>query len=264
MKRKASKRRFTRSAAGLAGALLFALTGTPAIADAPAATQAMAPANGLRGLVRVTAEDTREVFKAPVHWRQPEWRSAVYKALVVAGAMALADESVRDHLQEHRTQRTDRIADAFEPFGSQYAAGVLLGYGLIGTLADKPGARSVALDGAVSSVIAAGLVVPALKEITGRSRPRVDQGAHDFHPFSGSASFPSGHTAEAFALATVIAENNDRLWVKGLAYGVATLVAYSRMESDAHFLSDVTAGAMIGVGVARHVVKLDRERRRSR
>ena len=100
--------------------------------------------------------------------------------------------------------------------------------------------------------------MPALKFVTGRSRPRKNLGTSDFHPFNGGASFPSGHTAAAFALAATIAEHEDRAWIKGLAYGVASLVGYARIDHDAHFASDVTAGAFIGVGVAKRVARLNR------
>ena len=119
----------------------------------------------------------------------------------------------------------------------------------------------MALDGTVSSLIAAGLVVPALKELTGRSRPNAGLGHMTPNPFSGAESFPSGHTTEAFALATSIAQNYDQRWIKGLAYRVAGLVGYARVEHDAHWLSDVTAGAFIGIGVAKEVSALHRARR---
>jgi membrane-associated phospholipid phosphatase len=86
-------------------------------------------------------------------------------------------------------------------------------------------------------------------------------GATDFHPFGGGGPFPSGHTAAAFTIAASIAQNNGKRWVKGLACGVAGMVAYSRMESDAHWLSDVTASAFIGIGIAKQVVELDHGRR---
>ena len=213
------------------------------------------------GFGKTVVFDTREVFKAPVRWRKPDWRSVGIKAAVVVGSLALLDEPVRDYVQDHKGSTTERIANAFEPFGAEYALGALAGFAAFGTLAGKPAARNVALDGTVSSLIAAGLVVPALKELTGRSRPNAGLGAHDFNPFSGAESFPSGHTAEAFALAASIAENYDQRWIKGLAYGVAGLVGYARVEHDAHWLSDVTAGAFIGIGVAREVSALHRARR---
>jgi len=66
----------------------------------------------------------------------------------------------------------------------------------------------------------------------------------------GGASFPSGHTATAFALATSLAlysKNKKTGWV----YIVfAALVGYSRIYLSQHFPRDVFAGAIIGIGVA--------------
>jgi membrane-associated phospholipid phosphatase len=107
------------------------------------------------------------------------------------------------------------------------------------------------------------MIVPVLKKAAGRSRPNTGQGATDFNPFNGGESFPSGHTAEAFTIAASIAENYDAAWVKGLSYGVAGLVGYARMEHDAHWLSDVTASAFIGIGVVKQVSRLNRGRRGS-
>lgn len=241
--------------------MLAQLCATVALAqDAPEASgAAKCESCGLR---RAVVEDTERVFTAPLRWEHADWRTVTREALIVAGTMALLDDPVRDYMQNHRSASTDRIAKTFEPFGAEYVAGVLLGYALVGKLANKPNARKTALDGTVSTLIAAGLIAPALKSITGRSRPRTDQGAFDFHPFGGGASFPSGHTAAAFALATSIAKNNDHLWVKGLSYGVATLVGYARVEHDAHWLSDATASAFIGMAVGKSVSGLNREHRR--
>jgi membrane-associated phospholipid phosphatase len=208
------------------------------------------------------AGDVREVFSAPAKWQAPEWRSVAWKSVVVAGAIAWLDQPTRDYLQRHRSDRSQRIADAFEPFGAEYALGTLAGFALFGTLADKPTARAVALDGTMSSLITSVLVVTPLKEIAGRSRPNAGNGAHDFNPFGGGESFPSGHAGEAFTLAASIAENYHRAWIGGLSYGIAGLVGYARMEHDAHWLSDVTASAFIGIGVARHVTKTNHERRK--
>jgi membrane-associated phospholipid phosphatase len=213
------------------------------------------------GFGKTVVFDTREVFKTPTHWQKSDWRSVGLKAAIVVGSLAFLDKPVRDYVQEHKGDTTERIASAFEPFGAEYAIGALAGFAAFGKLANKPVARNVALDGTVSSLIAAGLIVPVLKELTGRSRPNAEQGAHDFNPFSGAESFPSGHTTEAFALAASIAQNYDQGWIKGVAYGVAGLVGYARIEHDAHWLSDVAAGAFIGIGVAREVSALHRARR---
>jgi len=213
------------------------------------------------GLVKTVIADTGEVFTAPVRWRKSEWRSAAIKAGAVTASMLFLDERVRDHVQDHRNDTTDRIANAFEPFGAEYSVAVLGGFALIGHFAEKPRALELAFDGTASLFISAGLITPGLKFVTGRSRPSAELGSSDFHPFGGGESFPSGHTTAAFAVAGSIATHYDELWVKGLSYGVAGLVGYSRIVHDAHWLSDVTAGAFIGIGVAHEVATLNLERR---
>lgn len=213
------------------------------------------------GFGKALAQDTRAAVTEPARWGKHEWRSAAWKSALVVGSIALLDEPAHDYLDRHRNATSQRVADAFEPFGAEYALGTLAGFALIGSLGDAPRARSAALDGAVSTLITSGLIVPVLKWSTGRSRPNADLGAHDFNPFNGGESFPSGHTAEAFTIAASIAENYHRPWISGLSYSVAGLVCYARMEHDAHWLSDVCAGAFIGIGVAKQVSKLNRERR---
>jgi membrane-associated phospholipid phosphatase len=72
--------------------------------------------------------------------------------------------------------------------------------------------------------------------------------------FPSVASFPSGHTGAAFALAGVIsARYRDHRWVPWVAYGAATLVGLSRITLQAHFPSDVFVGGVLG-GTLGHFV----------
>ena len=62
---------------------------------------------------------------------------------------------------------------------------------------------------------------------------------------SGNDSFPSGHTANAFAAATTL--NLRYGWRIGFpAYGVSTLVGVARVEANKHYWRDVIGGAAIG------------------
>jgi membrane-associated phospholipid phosphatase len=246
-------------AAGFLLAVTIQLCCASAVAQAQAQEEETGPPCDFCKLGKTITGDVREVFTEPTRWQAPDWGSVAWKSVVVAGSIALLDQRARDYLQRHRSEGSQRVADAFEPFGAEYALGTLAGFALVGALADKPTARAVAVDGTVSSLIASGLIVTTLKKITGRSRPNTGNGPHDFNPFNGGESFPSGHTAEAFTLATSIAESYHRPWISGLSYGIAGLVGYARMEHDAHWLSDVTASAFIGIGVARHVSKADHE-----
>ena len=71
---------------------------------------------------------------------------------------------------------------------------------------------------------------------------------------SNYLSFPSGHTANAFAWATVAAHHYG-LKVAVPAYLLAGLVGVGRLETNVHYLSDVVAGATLGILVGRSVVR---------
>lgn len=75
------------------------------------------------------------------------------------------------------------------------------------------------------------------------------------NPLKAKGSFPSGHTASAFAVATVVARRySNHRWVPFVAYGVAGLVAFSRVSLTTHFVSDVFFGGALGYSVGRFVV----------
>jgi undecaprenyl-diphosphatase len=70
----------------------------------------------------------------------------------------------------------------------------------------------------------------------------------------GNWSFPSGHTAAAFASATVI----SRLWPRWAPafFSLASVVGFSRVYGGAHYPGDVTAGALIGSVLAEAVRRM--------
>jgi membrane-associated phospholipid phosphatase len=64
---------------------------------------------------------------------------------------------------------------------------------------------------------------------------------------SGNDSFPSGHTAVAFASATTLYRRYG--WEFGVpAYALATLTGAARVAGQKHYWYDVVAGAVIGGG----------------
>lgn len=121
-------------------------------------------------------------------------------------------------------------------------------------------ARTATLGLRMTEAIAAATVVTALGKLTvGRTRPQV---SHDSSRAVGFlrgiegdlwTAFPSGHTAIAFATASVLdrqlgrwhPERRTAIAVAG--YTVATLAGAARMYDDRHWLSDVLGGAAVGV-----------------
>ena len=71
----------------------------------------------------------------------------------------------------------------------------------------------------------------------------------DTRPDGTALSFPSGHTANVFAGATMLSmEYGDQYrWVPYVSYGVATGVGVMRMANNKHYISDVLFGAGLGI-----------------
>jgi len=113
---------------------------------------------------------------------------------------------------------------------------------------------AIAADGFEAVILSAAVITPVLKFSIGRARPYQEEGPSSFHPFGGDLSFPSGEATEAFAIASVVAAHPAPLWVKGGAWALAGAVGWARLHADAHWASDVVAGALIGSSVGQWVV----------
>jgi len=73
--------------------------------------------------------------------------------------------------------------------------------------------------------------------------------------YLGAGGFPSGHTLAAFSIATIFADRyRHHRWVRWVAYTGAGAIAFSRITQQAHFPSDVFAGAVLGYTTAHFVV----------
>lgn len=213
-------------------------------------------------LPRLAWDDAGHVITAPARWDSPDWLKAGGAVLAIGTAMAL-DRSTEQEMARHRTASADRLAKAVQNLGGAPSVLIAGGAWLAGVAFKDPEIRATGVDAMATMGIAQLLLAIPLKEITGRSRPEADKGAHDFHPFDGGQSFPSGHTVQAFALASVIAEHADSPWVSCLSYGLAGLVGAARVEQRQHFLSDVVAGGLIGTFVGKTVVCYNQSRRGS-
>ncbi len=112
--------------------------------------------------------------------------------------------------------------------------------------------RRAAVHGLTSLAVTATAVNVAVKPLARRRRP--DRVAQDV-PIARqvrmplSRSFPSGHTASAFAFATGVGQMSPTAAVPLRA--LAAVVAYSRVHTGVHYPGDVLAGALIGTTLAQ-------------
>jgi membrane-associated phospholipid phosphatase len=160
----------------------------------------------------------------------------------LAGLSRFGDVSVRSSFQ--------RSGDSFGNLGDRAGQGstvvpLTAALFLAGQFSRDSKFQAVTYDIAQATLIN-GVYTYGLKQVVHRTRP---DGSNDM-------SFPSGHTSNAFAWATVANRHyGPRVGVP--AYLAAGLIGASRIRKDKHYLSDVVAGATLGYVVGRTVVRGD-------
>lgn len=131
--------------------------------------------------------------------------------------------------------------DGLFDFGNVYGGSAVLVTAAAGTIGVGRFARDPRITRAgsemIRSLIYTGVAVTSLKVAVHRTRPN-----------GGPYSFPSGHTAAAFAVAPVLSHRFG--WIAAIpAYTLAASTAMGRMEDRKHYLSDVVFGAAIGTSI---------------
>lgn len=121
---------------------------------------------------------------------------------------------------------------------------------LVGACGDASCRRKLpaAAFAALSAAALAGASVMVLKAVFDRARPPlVDPALDPVGTVPGSASFPSGHAATAFAAAVAVGMLYPRFRTPLLA--LAATVALSRVYLGVHFATDVLAGSLLGAAI---------------
>jgi membrane-associated phospholipid phosphatase len=204
-----------------------------------------------QSLLKNVLQDQRAIWTSPFHISRAnaaEWLVPI----AATGALIAADRSIVRQLPNTLDQvaYSLHMSDA----GVYAIASVTGGLYVIGKLAKNTKAQQTGLM-AAEALADGELVGEALKLAFRRERPTEGDGKGKF--WSGGTSFPSGHSIESFALASVIAHQyHDHKAVQIAAYGFAALVSASRLSARKHFPSDVVAGSTIGWFIGTHVFQV--------
>jgi membrane-associated phospholipid phosphatase len=193
-------------------------------------------------------------------------------ALAIGTTLLLPlDERIALRLQDSSTQENRFLrvsASGFRILGNPGALGLSLAGFAAGRLAHSPHLAETGLRSSEALLLgsAAGFVI---KGLVGRARPFV---VHDSLPGDvrlgrgfvrgyDYASFPSGHTIAAFAMASAVTAelarwSSESRWYVGVPfYASAGMVGLSRLYNDQHWASDVMASAAIGTFAGIKVVR---------
>ncbi|HEU5131005.1 MAG TPA: phosphatase PAP2 family protein [Pyrinomonadaceae bacterium] len=202
-----------------------------------------------REFLKNILSDQKAIWTAPFHLERRDTKWVVPSGI---GLMALitTDRITGDEMFE--SNRQVKPSSGISYAGSVYGlAAVASGFYLIGRKNNDYRARETGLLSA-QALINSMIVSSALKVATQRARPLAGHERSEF--FDGGNSFPSGHSTQAWAVATVIAhEYKDRPAVQIAAYGIATAVSVARFTGHKHYLSDVLAGSALGYGIGKFV-----------
>lgn len=183
--------------------------------------------------------------------------AATIGVLAGIGVLMIYDQQIRDEVQEARDEALEEWESYLEPMGRATIDAAVIGMVYLGGRLAKDEQATETGRALAEAVSMTNVTMGVEKWTWGRTRPSDDLNAGQF--FEGGTSFPSGHASRAFAIATVLAERHGKVaaWI---AYPLATLVGLARLENDKHWASDVLAGAALGYGISKAIVRRRAER----
>jgi membrane-associated phospholipid phosphatase len=193
--------------------------------------------------------DQKELWTSPFRMKKKDlgWWIGIP---AITAALIVTDNKTIDTFENSKGQIT--WGNHISNIGASYTLIPLVaGFYGYGVWKDQPKAREVGVLGA-QALLDSLIIVEVLKPIAGRNRPNSTEKAGDF--FQGGASFPSGHSIESWALASVIAHEYQHTKVVPIVvYSLATVVSLSRFAGQQHFASDIFFGGAMGWFIGRYV-----------
>jgi membrane-associated phospholipid phosphatase len=168
------------------------------------------------------------------------------------------DAQIKSYVQNWRTPQSDKITKYIEPVGRGYVPlGISAGLWCYGYLTHNYKWSHAGLK-SFKAFIFTDAAVGLIKYSVQRARPYSTENPYNIRSIfntRNNVSFPSGHTADAFALATAICHYIPNKYYHIPIYLLASAVGLSRIHDNKHWASDVMMGAVIGTVVTKTIMK---------
>jgi len=218
------------------------------IAEDPQAQSFAPPARGFKELGKEFLIDQKQIWTSPAKIRFSDTQWLVPLSGITAG-LFVTDSDFSGHLSKNPA--TISHYKTLSNAGVGALVGGAGGMWLLGHVRHNEHWSEtgfLAGEAALNSLVA----VETFKYSLRRQRPYQGDGSGPFFQ-SGGTSFPSEHAAAAWSVAGVVAHEYPGPLMKIAAYGLASLVDYSRIRSRQHFPSDVFVGSIMGNLIAQNV-----------
>ncbi len=179
------------------------------------------------------------------------WPTLRCLALAVSGASVLANTSMDEHFRDWYQQRVrgtslDETADIVRNFGDgRLAIPAAIAIGLTGAIWDNTQWGSEMADFGIQTSRAYIVGAPTLLLLQyslGANRPERIPDASYWKPFSGASNSASGHAFIGAVPFLTAAQMTDNPYLKGCLYVCSVLPAWSRVNDDMHYLSQIWLG----------------------
>lgn len=225
------------------------ITNAPWPSDTPDDPQTPAPNQPQgamrRGITRIL-RDQKQLYSAPFERSNLKWDFVV---LAGTGALIATDRHIESHLPGGNVAIYTNVSNAAIG-GTAATLSLLWGYGLKTHNEHLKELGSLEIEALVNTF----LIYTPTQIVAGRDRPGEGNGYGDFwRHHSINTSFPAGHPMFTLAMASVVAHEYPKPWVKVLAYSAGAAVMGGRLLGRDHWSSDVFAGAALGYFIGSRI-----------
>ena len=215
--------------------------------DASDAAQTLVQHHGIVGrIVKRGLQDQKELYASPFKRSNIKWDVLF---LAGTGSFLATDRQIEKQLPNGHLQLYQNSSNV--ALGGLAAS--LAGLWIYGIKAENPHAKETR-ELELETLSNTFLIYAPMQFIAGRQRPGEGNGNGDFwRHHAMNTSFPGGHAMFTWSMATVVAHEYPKPWVKVLAYGAAMTVTAGRFLARDHWSSDMVVGSALGFAIGTHI-----------